>query len=84
MAKQHVRYGAELRKRAAGITKLKKARYICPQCSKLNVKREGNALWECRSCGAEFAGGAYQLATSIGETGNRMVSDLRAAKAAKK
>jgi len=73
-----------MRKRAAGITKLKKSRYICPKCSKLNVKRAGNAHWECRSCGAEFAGGAYQLATSIGETANRLVVDLASVKASRK
>ena len=77
MAKAAVRYGAELRKRAAAVNKSRTSRYACPRCGKKSVKRRGNSLWECRSCGAKFAGGAYSLSTAVGDTIKRTVDVLK-------
>jgi len=75
MSNSQVRYGAEIRKRAAGVDKSRVARYACPKCSKESVKRNGNAKWECKSCGAIFAGGAYALSTLTGEASKKAVAN---------
>lgn len=75
MAKSDVRYGAEIRKREYKVREQKGARYQCPKCSKAGIRRRGNSIWACRSCGAVFAGGAYSLSTPTGTAANRMVSE---------
>lgn len=77
MVKAGVRYGAELRKRAAAVDAQRTARYPCPTCGKTSVKRRGNSLWECRSCGSRFAGGAYSLTTATGEAARRSLESVR-------
>jgi large subunit ribosomal protein L37Ae len=79
MVKSGVRGGAELRKRAAAAKKLKTSRYECPKCGKSAVKRMGNSHWGCRSCGAEFAGGAYSLSTPVGQAAKRAMENVRKA-----
>jgi len=54
------RYGVKLRKKVDAIVKLQKTRFECPKCGKKNLRRKGNALWDCASCGALMAGGAFQ------------------------
>lgn len=76
MVKFGVRGGAELRKRVAAIKKQKTSRYPCPRCGKKAVKRSGNSLWACNSCGAQIAGGAYSLTTAIGETARRLAEGI--------
>jgi len=34
-------------------------RYRCPNCGAVKVKRVGTSIWQCRRCGAKFAGAAY-------------------------
>jgi len=77
MAKAKVRYGAEMRKRADSVDRQRVAKYACPTCGKIKVKREGHSLWKCRSCGSTFAGGAYSLTTAVGETGRRIIADVK-------
>lgn len=77
MTKLQVRCGAEMRKRADAVDKQRVARYVCPRCGKRKVKRQGHSLWKCRSCGATFAGGAYSLTTAVGETGRRIIADVK-------
>lgn len=76
MADYNVRYGAELRKRAAAVTAARSRAYPCPKCGKERVKRTSNSIWECRACGGTFAGGTYALSTPAGEVASRMLSDL--------
>jgi len=75
MSGSNVRYGAELRKRAGKVDELRQSLFHCPRCRKRKVKRRGNALWECKSCGAVFAGGAYALSTPTGEVAARNIEE---------
>jgi len=77
MVQFSVRGGAALRKRTAAVAKQKSSRYACPRCGKKSVKRVANSLWRCRSCGAEYAGGAYSLSTAVGEAARRLMENVR-------
>lgn len=76
MANQSIRYGVSLRKRYAAVAAEKRARYMCDVCGKTAVKRVSTGIWRCRSCGATYAGGAYTLKTSAGDTINRLISQM--------
>ena len=73
MANFNVRYGVSIRKRYMAISADKKRKYRCDLCGKEAVKRSGNGLWHCRHCGATFAGGAYTMKTTAGETVSRLL-----------
>lgn len=77
MADKNVRYGAELRKRADKVDKMRQALFTCGKCGKKKVKRKGNSLWECKSCGAVFAGGTYSLSTPPGEVAVRLIDEYK-------
>ncbi|VVB56724.1 50S ribosomal protein L37Ae [uncultured archaeon] len=77
MSGSNVRYGMELRKRASATAKSRSAKYACPRCSKVSVKRVSNALWKCQSCRAEFAGATYALSTPAGEVASRLIADFK-------
>jgi large subunit ribosomal protein L37Ae len=66
------KFGASIRKQVDKAILAKRTRYECPRCHKLKVKRNGTAKWNCRSCGAEFAGGAYSFKTEAGEIAARL------------
>ncbi|MFP3950374.1 MAG: 50S ribosomal protein L37ae [Candidatus Micrarchaeia archaeon] len=68
------RYGRRIRKLSDTATKRKKDSYECPKCGKRSVKRISYALWECRSCGARIAGGAYTLTTPTANTARKMLA----------
>ena len=80
MVKFDVRGGPRLRKKVYKVNALKTKRHVCPRCGKEQVKRKSVARWECRTCGAVFAGGAYSPTTPTGVTGKRLVEDLKAGK----
>lgn len=69
------KFGAKLRKLYDAADKTKRASYACPKCGKASVRRYSNALWECRSCGAKIAGGAYTLTTGVGIVANRVIKE---------
>ena len=77
MSKTGVRFGAELRKRAAKVDILRRSLFPCPQCGKKKVKRQGNSKWECKSCGKIFAGGTYSLSTPPGEVSARLIQEYK-------
>ncbi len=58
------RYGLRIRRSLVEIEVLQRQRYVCKRCGKKAVKRVGTAIWECKSCGYKFAGGAYIPVTS--------------------
>jgi len=77
MAGKGVRYGAEIRKRADSVYRSKTSKYACPKCGKAKVGRISNSQWECKSCGAVLAGGAFSLTTPTGEVCMRMIGDYK-------
>ena len=77
MSKRNVRFGAEIRKRAQKVDELRTSLFPCPKCGKKKVKRHGNSRWECKSCGAVFAGGTYSLSTPAGEVAARLIDEYK-------
>lgn len=71
------RYGRTIRKREEKVLAMQRDTYACPACGKKSVKRISNALWKCKSCGAEFAGGAYSPQTAVGETARKFIDGQR-------
>ncbi len=69
------RYGSRIRKLYTAAEESKKKLYKCPKCGKVKVKRIGFAIWECKACGAKFAGGAYSLFTPTGEMVLRSIKE---------
>ena len=57
------RYGATLKQKVSEIEKKQKAKYECPACNKIAVKRKFKGVWECMRCSHTFTAKAY----SIGE-----------------
>ncbi|MGC8816464.1 MAG: 50S ribosomal protein L37ae [Candidatus Hadarchaeum sp.] len=53
------RYGTKVRKLVVEVEKKLKQDYKCPSCGALKVRRTCSSIWQCRRCGAKFAGGAY-------------------------
>ena len=70
------RYGRRIRKLVNAADKQRKSSYECPKCNKVKVKRKSYAIWKCKSCGTQFAGGAYSFTTSYGVTTKRLLKDL--------
>jgi large subunit ribosomal protein L37Ae len=77
MSKRNVRYGAELRKRADSVDEARRSLFVCSACGKKKVKRQGNSLWGCKSCGAVFAGGTYSLSTPSGDVTARLIEEYK-------
>ena len=77
MSKRDVRSGAELRKRADSMDTLRRTLFVCSACGKKKVKRQGNSLWGCKSCGAVFAGGTYSLSTPSGDVATRLIKEYK-------
>jgi ribosomal protein L37AE/L43A len=69
------KFGARLRKLYDAAIDSKNTLYECPKCHKKKVRRQGNALWRCKSCNAKFAGGAYSFHTEVGEVATRLIGE---------
>lgn len=57
IGKYGARIGRKLRDEIKKVEDLEKENK-CPDCGK-KIKRTSSGIWECRSCGVKFAGGAY-------------------------
>lgn len=53
------RYGFTLRRAYAEVASKTKLKYKCPSCSEMKLRRLSTGIWQCKKCGAKFAGGAY-------------------------
>ncbi len=71
------RYGRRIRNLADAADRSRRQKYECPRCGKTKVKRKSFSIWVCRSCGAEFAGGAYSLTTAPGEMAMRLIREMK-------
>ncbi|MDI6721789.1 MAG: hypothetical protein QMD85_05325, partial [Candidatus Aenigmarchaeota archaeon] len=56
-----VGYGKKIRQAVNEANKKARARYKCPSCSRIAVKRMANGVWQCRKCMTKFAAGAYEF-----------------------
>ena len=61
------RYGVKSRTRIRNVELQQKLKHVCPSCGKKKVKRTDTSIWQCKKCGAKFAGGAYIPTTESGE-----------------
>jgi large subunit ribosomal protein L37Ae len=59
------RYGKTVKDKAAKIEKQQRSKYVCPSCSREQVKRVALGIWECNKCGAKFANKAYTIGKPI-------------------
>ena len=69
------KFGARLRKLYDAAIDSKNSRYECPKCHKKKVRRRSNAVWQCNSCDAKYAGGAYSFHTEVGEVAARLIGE---------
>jgi len=53
------RYGRRIRLSVKEVEAKQKKAHRCPMCKKLSLQRISAGIWECKKCGAKFAGGAY-------------------------
>ncbi len=70
-------YGKKIRERVANVKAARRGKHACPKCAKNKLKRDGYAKWRCNSCGAVFAGGAYEPETTVGSTVRKTVEALK-------
>ncbi|KQM12443.1 50S ribosomal protein L37 [Methanomassiliicoccales archaeon RumEn M1] len=57
------RYGVVVRNRVRDIDKMRTAKHECPRCHREGVSRVASGIWQCRTCDAKFAAGAYTPAS---------------------
>ena len=76
MVSHLTRGGRLIRLRLRSIRESTSAKHKCPRCEKKAVKRRATGIWECKSCGLIFAGGAYSPSTPVGQVVSRIVSDI--------
>jgi len=67
-------YGVGIRKRVLKVEERQNKKAVCPFCKFKKIRRKAAGLFECRKCGAEFTGGAYESETLIGKTIKKMVT----------
>lgn len=53
------RYGVVVRNRVRDIDKMRTTDHECPRCHRAGVNRVSSGIWQCRTCDAKFAAGAY-------------------------
>ncbi|MBI4017576.1 MAG: 50S ribosomal protein L37ae [Candidatus Aenigmarchaeota archaeon] len=61
------RYGRNIRKAVTDIEVVQRASHECPSCRKVSVRRVAFGIWQCRSCGRKFAGGAFRPVAHVFE-----------------
>ncbi|UOH81254.1 60S ribosomal protein L43 [Cryptococcus neoformans] len=75
--KYGTRYGASLRKTVKKMEITQHARYSCPNCGKIAVKRTNVGIWACKGCNKSYAGGAYTFGTPSAATVRSTIRRLR-------
>merc|ERR1712085_157933 len=72
-----VRYGATLRKLVRRVEAGQRARYVCPHCGKLAVRRKAAGIWNCKPCKRNFAGGCWEFTTKAATSVQASIANLR-------
>lgn len=60
------RYGSLARKQVATVERVQRQKHECQRCGAHAVMRVHTAIWQCRKCDHQFAGGAYVPVTGPG------------------
>lgn len=55
------RYGRTVKYKLAKIEKQMKAKYKCPYCASVSVKRKMAGIWSCDKCDKTFTSKAYYV-----------------------
>merc|ERR1712217_446957 len=77
VGKYGTRYGSSLRKQVKKMEISQHSKSTCLFCGKNSVKRTAVGIWDCRSCGKRYAGGAYSLHTGSAVTVRSTIRRLR-------
>ncbi len=56
------RYGKTLKNRFGAIERMQHKRYVCPSCSREQVRRVDLGIWQCQKCGHKFTSKAFTVA----------------------
>jgi len=59
------RYGRTVKHKFARIEIQQRAKYKCPYCNYLGVKRSAAGIWQCKKCNSKFASRAYNVAKKV-------------------
>ena len=59
------RYGRKTKLKFSKVETEQRKLHKCPYCNKVAVKRLAAGIWNCRKCGAKFAGKAYSVSRVI-------------------
>jgi large subunit ribosomal protein L37Ae len=59
------RYGTKVRKRVQAVESGLRRSHRCPSCGAQKAQRVSAGIWQCRRCGAKFAGAAYRPSTPV-------------------
>ena len=59
------RYGRRNRDKFALAERSARAKYSCPKCAYLRVRRKAAGIWLCGKCGNKFASKAYTVAKPL-------------------
>jgi large subunit ribosomal protein L37Ae len=71
------RYGALARKQVTTVERVQRAKHACKRCGAIAVVRIHTAIWECRKCDFQFAGGAYVPETGAGKGAQKALRGIR-------
>lgn len=63
------RYGRRVKISLRVIEAKQRKRYRCPSCQMIGMRRSAAGIWQCKKCGAKYAGGAYVPDTSVESKG---------------
>ena len=73
VGRYQARYGVRARTVIRNIELIQKEKQVCPTCGHKKVKRISTGIWQCRKCGAKYAGGAYIPETESGLNAKKML-----------
>ncbi len=73
VGRYQARYGVRARTVIRNIELIQKGKQECPTCGHKKVKRISTGIWQCRKCGAKYAGGAYIPETESGQNAEKML-----------